>query len=203
MIGVPMKGAKAPAVGGAGLGFGSASAAKPPSFVAATATPPAASVASSSQQPPASTAPQETESGKPSSRFGGFSPALSAQPTLVTQAGLPGPPPRPHAAPVQSATAPVGGVVGAKRSFSESSATRTPAQPQQAAQRPAAAAQLAGVTIKAPKGFVKSSLTVGGDEQGPQIVLPTAAAAAKAEAPAAWLQKRIQVGVPCLNLFPT
>ena len=183
-------------MGGAGLGFGSAPATKAvPSFQPAVNTSTSFSQPAAAPQAPPPTAPHEQDGGR-------CTPAsMTAQPP---QQSLPGPPRRPQQAvahaqvqqgapPVAAAT--IAAPVGGKRTFSE---VAPPLATSAAAVTHAVRIQSGSL---APKGFVKSSLKVGGGEAGPQIVLPSGpAATAKPEAPAAWLQKRIQVG--CLVTTP-
>lgn len=187
------------AVGGAGIGFGG-TAAPPPysgSYTVAATPPPA-----------------------------GFISAAASASTPDDSAALPPPPPRPPVAatpaerplPTAVPSAPTPPVAaGQQTRFDRAAGSAAPAAVPAAAAPPgfarAAASpaatltraqqsgnQAAAVTMRAPRGFVRSSETVGGGSSVPQIVLPSGTPK-PVEAPAPWLQKRLQVRHATLGLL--
>eukprot|EP00892_Ulva_mutabilis_P001353 jgi/Ulvmu1/11218/UM072_0055.1 len=175
--------------GGAGLGFNSSG-------------PPAAHPASHTVAPPPDPAAPEALPPPPPRPAAAATPA--ERPLLTATPATPMPPGQPGVAAARSrfdqappsaapaAAPPAATVLPAKRGFSQVSpaAAAAPAatltRAQQSGQQGAAMS-----AVHAPQGFVRSSESVGGGSDTPQIVMPSATPR-PAEAPAPWLQKRLQ-----------
>lgn len=176
------------AVGGAGIGFGAASV-QPPASLAASSQAAAPTDPAALPPPP----PRPPVAATPAER-----PLPTAAPAAPTPPSPPGQAFQRSQFDQSPANAPHVATDAAPPGFTRPAPS--PAATLTRAQQSGAQAAAAAPVVHAPRGFVRSSETVGGGSSVPQIVLPSTTPK-PAEAPAPWLQKRLQVCHRHLHLY--